>query len=140
MAASVRPNSTIEFVVVPQDDLFLEGGIRKLYRVTKGYSFYFLIECILTAESSGTPYPCQMQKNQSFSCLFRHYAKHNGLRKEDLIFYFTDELQQDQTPETVHLMPQDEIWVQHRKKVELKKLECKSRKFCISRHCYVFFA
>jgi hypothetical protein len=23
-----------------------------------------------------------MQKNQSFSCLFRHYAKHNGLRKE----------------------------------------------------------
>jgi hypothetical protein len=39
-----------------------------------------------------------------------------GLRKEDLEFYFTDELLQDQTPETVHLMPQDEIWVQHRRR------------------------
>ena len=68
-----------------------------------------------------------MQKTQNFSCLFRHYAKHNGLRKEgihylslflcsllinkycliiDLIFTFVDELLSDQTPETVHLMPQ----------------------------------
>jgi len=75
----------------------LEGSLRKLPRVTKGES-----------------YPCQMQKNQNFSCLFRHYAKHNGLRKEDLIFSFVDELQADQTPETVHLMSQDEIWVEHR--------------------------
>ena len=83
-----------------------------------------------------------MQKTQNFSCLFRHYAKHNGLRKEglfhldiiikilsDLIFTFVDELQPDQTPESVHLMPQgnaennviyinlfneDEILVEHR--------------------------
>jgi hypothetical protein len=65
-----------------------------------------------------------MQKTQNFSCLFRHYAKHNGLSKEgctysinnetfiiilqqlDLIFTFVDELQNDQTPESVHLMPQ----------------------------------
>ena len=32
--------------------------------------------------NTGEPYPCQMQKNQTFSCLFRHYAKHNGLKKE----------------------------------------------------------
>ena len=77
-----------------------------------------------------------MQKNQNFSCLFRHYAKHNGLRREDLIFSFVDELLPDQTPEGVHLMPQgnqfyfssfslkqlvelafslDEIYVEHRK-------------------------
>lgn len=60
------------------------------------------------------PYPCQMQKTQQFSCLFRHYAKHNGLRKEDLVFYFVDELKPDETPETVHLMPNDEIWVERR--------------------------
>jgi hypothetical protein len=62
-----------------------------------------------------------MQKNQTFSCLFRHYAKHNGLRKEDLVFYFVDELLPDQMPETVHLMPQDEIWVELRKQPEVKK-------------------
>lgn len=60
-------------------------------------------------------YPCQMQKNQTFSCLFRHYAKHNGLRKEDLVFYFVNELHPDESPETVHLMPFDEVWVEHRK-------------------------
>jgi hypothetical protein len=62
-----------------------------------------------------------MQKNQTFSCLFRHYAKHNGLRKEDLAFYFVDELLPDQMPETVHLMPQDEIWVELRKPPEVQK-------------------
>lgn len=56
-----------------------------------------------------------MQKTQNFSCLFRHYAKHNGLRKEDLVFFFVDELLPDQMPESVHLMPHDEIWVEHRK-------------------------
>jgi len=57
-----------------------------------------------------------MQKNQNFSCLFRHYAKHNGLRKEDLVFFFTDELLPDQTPESAHLMPFDEILVSHKTK------------------------
>ncbi len=36
----------------------------------------------------------------------------------DLVFSFVDELLPDQTPESVHLMPQDEIWVEHRKKPE----------------------
>jgi hypothetical protein len=66
-----------------------------------------------------------MQKTQTFSCLFRHYAKHNGLRKEgwrlcawssaelnlmtfctDLAFYFVNELLPDQVPDSVHLRPQ----------------------------------
>jgi len=95
--AVVNRNTSIEFIVKPKDDLYLEGSLRKLPRVSKGDA-----------------YPCQMQKSQNFSCLFRHYAKHNGLRKDDLIFSFVDELLPDQTPETVHLMPQDEIWVEHR--------------------------
>ncbi len=88
----------MEFVVKPRENLFLEGPIRKLPRVT-----------------SGEPYSCQMGKTQAFNCLFRHYAKHNGLKKEDLVFFFTDELKADETPETVHLMPGDEIWVERRK-------------------------
>lgn len=58
---------------------------------------------------AGEGYPCQMQKNQTFSCLFRHYAKHNGLRKDDLVFYFVNELHPDEMPEVVHLMPFDEV-------------------------------
>jgi len=83
---------------------------------------FFLYECsncyayLHTNLFLGTEYPCQMQKNQNFSCLFRHYAKHNGLRKEDLVFYFTDELLPDQTPESAHLMPFDEILVSHKTK------------------------
>ena len=88
-AAANRSNPSIEFIVKPNETLFLEGGLRRLPRVTKG-----------------EPYPCQMQKTQQFSCLFRHYAKHNGLKKEDLVFTFVDELLPDQTPEGVHLMPQ----------------------------------
>ena len=47
--------------------------------------------------------------------MFRHYAKHNGLKKEDLVFSFTDELLGEQKPETVQLMHQDIISVSHRK-------------------------
>lgn len=96
-AAVAARNLSIEFIVKPKEDLYLEGSLRRLPRVTRG-----------------EPYPCQMQKTQNFSCLFRHYAKHNGLRKEDLVFSFVDELFNEQTPEVVHLMPQDEIWVEHR--------------------------
>lgn len=107
-AAAARQNTSIEFVVKPREDLYLEGKLRTLPRVQQG-----------------DPYPCQMQKNQTFSCLFRHYAKHNGLKKEDLVFYFVDELLPDQMPETVHLMPQDEIWVEHRVKPATAKVEKK---------------
>lgn len=133
-SASNSPRSTsVEFVVIPQDDLYLEGNIKSIFILSKD-----IYICIYTGEvrklfrvPKGTPYPCQMQKSQNFGCLFRHYAKHNGLRsvdiplfdkisfysvvyycrKEDLVFYFTDVLSQDQTPESVHLMSQDEIWV-----------------------------
>lgn len=53
---------------------------------------------------AGTPYSCLMLKNQRFSSLFRHYAKHHGLRKDDLAYYFTEELQNEDTPETVFLL------------------------------------
>ena len=84
-------------MVKPRENLSLVGSKRTISRV-----------------SANDPYPCQMQKTQAFSCLFRHYAKHNGLRKEDLVFSFVDELKPDETPETVHLMPMDEIWVERR--------------------------
>ena len=45
----------------------ITGGIRTIPRVT-----------------AGEGYPCQMQKNQTFSCLFRHYAK-----VEHKLFYLT---------------------------------------------------
>ena len=54
-----------------------------------------------------------MQKPQSFSSMFRHYAKHNGLDKTTLRFFFVEELEPDQTPETVALMPHDIIYVSH---------------------------
>jgi hypothetical protein len=44
-----------------------------------------------------------MLKTQRFASLFRHYAKHHGLDKETLVFFFTEELQNDDTPESVHM-------------------------------------
>ena len=106
-AAQSRTNvarmQSVEFVVKAREDLFLDGAHRTIPRVT-----------------ANEPYPCQMQKNQNFSCLFRHYAKHNGLRQEDLVFSFVDELKPDETPETVALMGNDEVWVE-RKTVPLEE-------------------
>lgn len=82
-----------------------------------------------------------MQKTQTFSCLFRHYAKHNGLKKEDLVFSFVDELLPEQTPESVHLMPNDEITVTHRKlslSNELKMPEISSDTFINNFKEYLF--
>lgn len=67
--------------------MILEGSERSVIRVR-----------------AGTPYSCLMLKNQRFSSLFRHYAKHHGLRKDDLAYYFTEELQNEDTPETVFLL------------------------------------
>lgn len=47
-----------------------------------------------------------MLKTQRFASLFRHYAKHHGLDKETLVFYFTEELQNEDTPESVHM----QVW------------------------------
>lgn len=120
--AAARTNLSVEFIVKPKEDLYLSGCLRKLPRVSKG-----------------EPYPCQMQKNQNFSCLFRHYAKHNGLRKEDLIFSFVDELSPDQTPESSHLMPQDEIWVEHRPLFEVEKKSAEPKENVYSEQFRVLF-
>ena len=94
-------SGSVEFVVKPSEDLSLSGDHKTIHRVQKGKD-----------------YPCQMQKTQAFSCLFKHYAKHNGLKKDDLVFYFTDELKPEETPENVHLMPNDEITVCRRVRAE----------------------
>jgi len=99
-------NASIEFVIQAREDLYLEGSVQRLVRVT-----------------SGDLYPCQMQKQQAFSCLFRHYAKHNGLKQEDLVFTFVDELQADETPELVHLVPHDVIIVARRRGTEEEEEE-----------------
>ena len=91
-------SDSIEFIIRPSESLYLEGTNKHL----------------LLRIKVGEEYPCQMQKNQSFSCLFNHYAKHNGLDKDNLRFFFVDELSPDETPLSVHLMPSDEIRVEHR--------------------------
>lgn len=94
-----RSQDQVEFTVKPEEDLILDGTERTITRV-----------------QAGTPYSCLMLKTQRFSSLFRHYAKHHGLRKEDLSFFFTEELQNDDTPESVFLQKNDEIIVRKRRK------------------------
>ena len=69
----------------------------------------------VTAE---TNYSCLMLKTQRFSSLFRHYAKYHGLRKDDLEYYFVNPLENEDTPETVHLQRGDTIMVRKRRKPE----------------------
>lgn len=69
----------------------------------------------VTAE---TNYSCLMLKTQRFSSLFRHYAKYHGLRKDDLEYYFVNQLENEDTPETVHLQRGDTIMVRKRRKPE----------------------
>jgi len=97
-AANRRPEENVEFTVKADEDLILEGTER----------------CIIRVRANAL-YSCLMLKNQRFSSLFRHYAKHHGLKKEDLAYYFTEELQNDDTPETVYLQRNDEIIVRRRR-------------------------
>ncbi len=99
MSRADRSSEQVEFTVKPEEDLILEGTERTITRV-----------------HAGTPYSCLMLKTQRFSSLFRHYAKHHGLRKDDLAFYFTEELQNEDTPESVFLQKNDEIVVRKRRK------------------------
>ena len=69
----------------------------------------------VTAE---TNYSCLMLKTQRFSSLFRHYAKYHGLRKDDLEYYFVNALENEDTPETVHLQRGDTIMVRKKRKAE----------------------
>lgn len=48
------------------------------------------------------PEPPPQLKNTSLRPI-RHYAKHHGLDKETLVFSFTEELQSEDTPESVHM-------------------------------------
>lgn len=59
-----------------------------------------------------------MLKTQRFSSLFRHYAKYHGLRKDDLEYYFVNQLENDDTPESVQLQRGDTIMVRKRRKPE----------------------
>ncbi|KAM3568134.1 hypothetical protein VYU27_009738, partial [Nannochloropsis oceanica] len=96
--AAPDPENSVEFCVKPAEDLVLEGTHKSLLRVR-----------------ANTPYSCIMLKSQRFASLFRHYAKHHGLDKDTLVFFFTEELQNDDTPESVHMQRNDEIVVRTRK-------------------------
>ena len=108
-------DSSIEFTIVPSEDLYLSNGIKSIKRVEKGRGLN-LGRNELTKRSVfvGDLYPCQMQKSQNFSSLFRHYSKHTGLDKDTLCFKFLDELKPDQLPDMVHLLQGDVITVSHR--------------------------
>ena len=70
-----------------------------------------------------------MLKTQRFSSLFRHYAKYHGLRKDDLEYYFVNPLENEDTPETVHLQRSDTIMVRKRRRPEEPKVESDDLEF-----------
>ena len=92
-----HPNSRAQV-----EDLYLASGERRAVRIKKG-----------------TEYRCSMLRDQHFSSLFRHYGKHNGVDKETLVFFFTEELMQElegsDTPRSVHLRKNDVIVIRHRR-------------------------
>ncbi|CAH0473247.1 unnamed protein product [Peronospora belbahrii] len=96
MNRSVRPEN-VEFTVKAAEDLVLTGKERSIVRV-----------------SANNMYSCLMQKTQRFSSLFRHYSKHHGLPRESLDFFFTNCLDPEDSPESVHLQKNDIILVRHR--------------------------
>lgn len=91
----------IEFVCKPAEDLWLGSDERRAVRII-----------------AGTEYRCSMLRDQHFSSLFRHYAKHNGVDKETLAFFFTEELMQElepsDTPRSIFLRRNDIIVIRHR--------------------------
>jgi hypothetical protein len=91
------------------EDLYLASEEKRMVRIKKG-----------------TEYRCSMLRDQHFSSLFRHYGKHNGVDKDGLVFFFTEELMQEldgnDTPRSVHLRKNDVIVIRHRYKEEPKGL------------------
>ena len=81
-----QANEHVEFSVRAAEDLYLEGSMQTLRRV-----------------SADTNYSCLMLKTQRFSSLFRHYAKYHGLRKDDLQYHFVNLLKNEDTPESVQV-------------------------------------
>lgn len=100
-AGNGQMNEHVEFTVKAEEDLYLEGTENTIRRVT-----------------AETNYSCLMLKTQRFSSLFRHYAKYHGLRKDDLEYYFVNPLENEDTPESVHLQRGDTIMVRKRRKPE----------------------
>ncbi|DBA04374.1 TPA: hypothetical protein N0F65_002136, partial [Lagenidium giganteum] len=96
MNRSVRPEN-VEFTVKAAEDLVLTGKERSIVRVP-----------------ANNTYSCLMQKTQRFSSLFRHYSKHHGLPREALDFFFTNCLDPEDSPESVHLQKNDIILVRQR--------------------------
>uniref|UniRef100_K3X2J0 BTB domain-containing protein n=1 Tax=Globisporangium ultimum (strain ATCC 200006 / CBS 805.95 / DAOM BR144) TaxID=431595 RepID=K3X2J0_GLOUD len=96
MNRSVRPEN-VEFTVKAAEDLVLTGKERSIVRVP-----------------ANNMYSCLMQKTQRFSSLFRHYSKHHGLPRESLDFFFTNRLDPEDSPESVHLQKNDIILVRRR--------------------------
>ncbi|KAK1937929.1 Uncharacterized protein P3T76_009666 [Phytophthora citrophthora] len=96
MNRSVRPEN-VEFTVKAAEDLVLTGKERSIVRVP-----------------ANNMYSCLMQKTQRFSSLFRHYSKHHGLPRESLDFFFTNRLDPEDSPESVHLQKNDVILVRRR--------------------------
>ncbi len=80
------------------EDLVHEGNLKSISRVRCGSS-----------------YTCIMTKNQRFSSLFRHYAKHHGLKKDELEYTFVDVLNPEDSPESVYLLSMDEVVVRMKK-------------------------
>lgn len=95
-------NEHVEFTVRAEEDLYLTGSENTIRRVT-----------------ADTNYSCLMLKTQRFSSLFRHYAKYHGLRKDDLEYYFVNPLENEDTPESVHLQRGDIIMVRKKRKAEV---------------------
>ncbi|KAJ8613432.1 hypothetical protein CTAYLR_002310 [Chrysophaeum taylorii] len=102
MANNGQHHEFIEFVCKPIEDLYISSAERRYVRIP-----------------AGTEYRCSMLRDQHFSSLFRHYGKHNGVDKETLVFFFTEELMQElmpsDTPRSVHLRKNDVIVIRHRR-------------------------
>eukprot|EP00567_Pseudictyota_dubia_P000530 CAMPEP_0197464576 /NCGR_PEP_ID=MMETSP1175-20131217/64094_1 /TAXON_ID=1003142 /ORGANISM="Triceratium dubium, Strain CCMP147" /LENGTH=532 /DNA_ID=CAMNT_0043000557 /DNA_START=75 /DNA_END=1671 /DNA_ORIENTATION=- len=105
-------NEHVEFTVKAEEDLFLTGTENTIRRVT-----------------AETNYSCLMLKTQRFSSLFRHYAKYHGLRKDDLEYYFVNPLENEDTPESVHLQRGDTIMVRKRRKPEMPEASADDGEF-----------
>jgi len=84
--ANTGQHDFIEFVCKPVEDLYLSSGEKRVVRIPKL-----------------TEYRCSMLRDQHFHSLFRHYGKHNGVDKETLVFFFTEELMQEL--ESTHHLP-----------------------------------
>jgi speckle-type POZ protein len=109
MTAAAVDADNIVFHVVATEDLFLIGSCKSIRRVPKGNCGSHDQLCAYYL--SGDRYLVQMQKTQTFRSLFRHYAKYHGLSKDELVYSFVNEIDNEDTPEGVHMMRSDEIYV-----------------------------